>query len=252
MLTSTDDNTTRIMQLLIVEDEQALSKGLKFNFEQEGYEVALAEDGHSALEMFKAAPDEFDLVILDLMLPGMSGYETCREIRALASDIPILVLSARTLTEDKTAAFDAGSDQYMTKPFALPELLSRVRNLIERRPRETRVSDVANENATAGDIVEIGDVRIDFSTFEAHTTSQTHPLTTMEQQLLRYFIDNAGAVLSRARIMTDVWGEEADITTRSIDNFVLRLRKIIEPNPAEPRYFLSVRGTGYRFVSDPE
>ena len=239
---------TRTMRVLIVEDEKALSKGLKFNFEQEGYEVDLAEDGQTALNIFSADPDKFDLVILDLMLPGMSGYDACREIRELAADIPILVLSARTLSEDKTAAFDAGSDQYMTKPFALPELLSRVRNLIERHPRESRGEPVAEPTP---DVVSIGDVKVDFKAFEVHSGDQVHQLTTMEQQLLRYFISHSGTVLSRSQIMADVWGEAADITTRSIDNFVLRLRKMIEPNPAEPRHFLSVRGTGYRFVPDP-
>jgi len=241
------------MKVLIVEDEEAMGNGLKFNFEQEGYDVALAGDGPTALADFQADSDNFDLVILDLMLPGMSGYEICREIRTLDSSVPILVLSARTLSEDKVAAFDCGSDQYMTKPFALPELLSRARNLIERHAgqREAAATDDAN-NGTNKDTIRFGDVEVDFSKFEVKTKDQTHPLTTMEQQLLRYFIQNDGQVLSRARILEDVWGESAEVTTRSIDNFVLRLRKIVEPDPASPRHILSVRGTGYRFVAGPE
>lgn len=238
------------MKVLIVEDEEALGNGLKFNFEQEGYDVALAGDGPTALADFQADGNRIDLVILDLMLPGMSGYEICREIRTLDSNVPILVLSARTLSEDKVAAFDCGSDQYMTKPFALPELLSRARNLIERhtRQRETSPPDNSTNSANEGTI-RFGDVNVDFSTFEVTTKDQTYTLTTMEQQLLRYFIQNDGQVLSRARILEDVWGESADVTTRSIDNFVLRLRKIVEPDPANPCHILSVRGTGYRFVA---
>ena len=125
------------MRILIVEDETTLAQGLAFNFQQEGYQVDLASDGPDALEKLEQADPEFDIVILDLMLPGMSGYEICREIRERDVQLPILVLSARTLSEDKAQAFDAGSDQYMTKPFALPELLSRVRNLLERRHRRT-------------------------------------------------------------------------------------------------------------------
>jgi DNA-binding response OmpR family regulator len=185
-----------------------------------------------------------------LMLPGMSGYEICREIRTLDSNVPILVLSARTLSEDKVAAFDCGSDQYMTKPFALPELLSRARNLIERHTRQRETSPPDNSTNSANeDTIRFGDVSVDFSTFEVTTKDQTYTLTTMEQQLLRYFIQNDGQVLSRVRILEDVWGESADVTTRSIDNFVLRLRKIVEPDPANPCHILSVRGTGYRFVA---
>jgi DNA-binding response OmpR family regulator len=238
------------MKVLIVEDEEALGNGLKFNFEQEGYDVVLAGDGPTALADFQADGNRIDLVILDLMLPGMSGYEICREIRTLDSNVPILVLSARTLSEDKVAAFDCGSDQYMTKPFALPELLSRARNLIERHTRQRETSPPDNSTNSANeDTIRFGDVSVDFSTFEVTTKDQTYTLTTMEQQLLRYFIQNDGQVLSRVRILEDVWGESADVTTRSIDNFVLRLRKIVEPDPANPCHILSVRGTGYRFVA---
>ena len=235
------------MRILIVEDEQAMARLLGFNFEQEGYEVDLARDGPSALDAFRENPAAFDLIMLDLMLPGMSGYETCREIRAIDADIPVLVLSARTLSEDKAMAFDAGTDQYMTKPFALPELLSRVRNLIERHQRQTG----SESRPEAQEPCRFGHVTVDFLRFEVRVGEVVHLLTTMEQQLLRYFIDHEGQVLSRARIMEDVWGESADISTRSIDNFVMRLRRIIEYDPAEPRHITSLRGTGYRFVANP-
>lgn len=236
-------------KVLIVEDEVALGNGLKFNFEQEGYEVVLTDNGQTALAEFGEDGNGIHLVILDLMLPGMSGYEICRAMRVLDEDVPILVLSARTLSEDKVVAFDCGSDQYMTKPFALPELLSRARNLVERHARRSGNSTPA---AVVEEQVSFGDVTVDFNTFEVTAKGQTHTLTTMEQQLLKYCIQNDGQVLSRVRILEDVWGESAEVTTRSIDNFVMRLRKIIEPDPAAPCHILSVRGTGYRFVAKPE
>ena len=237
------------MKIMIVEDEEALANGLKFNFEQEGYEVVTVGDGGSALEVFQEMGESCDLIILDLMLPGLSGYETCQRIREIDNVVPILVLSARSLSEDKTLAFDCGTDQYMTKPFALPELLSRVRNLTERR---TTIRPGSEMNEGSLDVVEFGDVRVDFSKFELTVNENIHNLTTMETQLLRYFVLNAEVVLSRSQILTDVWHESAEITSRSIDNFVMRLRKLIEKNPTEPLHILSVRGTGYRFVANPD
>lgn len=238
------------MKILIVEDEEALAKGLKFNFEEEGYDVVIADDGNTALQVFHAKDPAVDLVILDLMLPDMSGYEICRVIREIDNQVPILILSARTLSEDKTLAFDCGTDQYMTKPFALPELLSRVRNLLERR----RPSPPAGgtEMRDSFDAFEFGEARVDFNKFELTVRGETRTLTKMEMQLLRYFVEHDGIVLSRSKILEDVWGETADIATRTIDNFVLRLRKSIEADPAAPRHILSVWGTGYRFVAAPE
>ena len=232
------------MRILIVEDELALAEGLAFNFQQEGYQVDLAADGPTALQQLDHADPPVDIVILDLMLPGMSGYEICREIRRNAIDLPILVLSARTLSEDKAQAFDAGTDQYMTKPFALPELLSRVRNLLERRTRHAGL-DAETRYVFAN-------VTIDFPSFQLTVDQQTHNLTKTEMELLRYFIDHEGVVLTRHQILRDVWGEPDAITTRSTDNFVMRLRRMIEPDASQPRHILSVRGSGYRFVSDPD
>lgn len=242
------------MKILIVEDEVAMASGLKFNFEEEGYDVVVVGDGPSALEAFNNQKQDasFDLVILDLMLPGMSGYETCREIRKIDTEVSVLVLSARTLSEDKAQAFDCGSDQYMTKPFALPELLSRVRNLLERR-RLPRAVDEADEAATTkpAEPVEFGNVRVDYSTFEVHVGDVVHPLTTMEMDLLRYFIEHEGVVLSRSQILEDVWDVRSQVTTRTIDNFVMRLRKILDTQANVPSHIVSIRGTGYRFFRDP-
>ncbi len=242
------------MKILIVEDEVAMATGLRFNFEEEGYDVVVVGDGPTALEVFSESKENvpFDLVILDLMLPGMSGYETCREIRKIDTDVSVLVLSARTLSEDKAQAFDCGSDQYMTKPFALPELLSRVRNLLERR-RPPRAAEGAENSAVTKLVepVEFGNVRVDYSTFEVHVGDSVHSLTTMEMDLLRYFIEHEGVVLSRSQILEDVWDVRSQVTTRTIDNFVMRLRKILDTDANVPSHIASIRGTGYRFFRSP-
>jgi DNA-binding response OmpR family regulator len=236
------------MHILVVEDEPAIAHGLKFNFEQEGYLVDVAGNGPSALSIVESADPPIDLVVLDLMLPEMSGYETCRILRNSDPDVPVLALTARTLAEDKTQAFDCGVDQYMTKPFALPELLSRVRNLLERRRRSI---DTGARIRPTDDLETFGTVTIDFSRFELKYGEQLHSLTTREQELLRYFLDHDGMVLSRSRLQSDVWRDSADITTRSIDNFVMRLRRMIESDPSNPQHLTSIRGTGYRFVREP-
>lgn len=238
------------MRILIVEDETAIGLGLKFNFEQEGYEVKLAADGQTALTMFGDQEAPIDLVVLDLMLPDMSGYAICREIRQLDPYVPVIVLSARTLSQDKAQAFDVGTDQYVTKPFDLQELLSRVRNLLERR--RVMPAEIVTPPPAAAEPFQFGQAEVYFRRYEVHVGENVHQLTKMEMELLRYFIENEGDVLSRAQILRDVWQESTEVTTRSIDNFVLRLRRIIERDPGEPRHILSVRGTGYRFVAQPE
>ena len=181
------------------------------------------------------------------MLPGMSGYEICSSIRSVNKLVPIIVLSARTLVEDRMHAFDVGTDQYITKPFALPELLNRVKNLLERYRTLLKDSGSTGPDSPAS-VYEIGNIRIDFHAFKVDVGDKRHSLTTLEMQLLRYFIEHEGEVLSRNKILTQVWDQSPDVTTRTIDNFVLRLRKILEPDPARPRYIISVRGTGYRFL----
>lgn len=235
------------MRILVVEDEEAIARGLRFNFEREGHQVDLAGDGPAALEIYESAQPPIDLVVLDLMLPQMSGYEICRTLRRLDTEIPIMALTARTLSEDKVQAFDVGVDQYMTKPFSLPELLSRVNNLLNKRRRTLERRSVRPTE----DIVRFSDVTVDFGRFELRRNSEVHSLTTREQELLRYFLEHDGAVLSRARLQSDVWKDSADISSRSIDNFVMRLRRMIEQDPSSPKHLLSIRGTGYRFLREP-
>ncbi len=232
------------MRILVVEDEAPIAEGLKFNFEQEGYQATIASNGTSALSLL-TGKTSFDLVVLDLMLPGMSGYEICKEIRTFNTQIPIMVLSARLTSDDKAHAFDCGADQYVTKPFDLNEVLSRVRNLIQSRAKTLAPVDEPVHDP----IFEFSNVRVDRSAYEVVVAGKTHSLTTMEMQLLGYFIDNPGVVLARAQILAEVWGLNTEVTTRSIDNFVMRLRRILEPQPSKPVHILSVRGTGYRFVT---
>ncbi len=236
------------MRILVVEDEEAIAKGLKFNFEREGWQVDTVTDGMSALELYESAQPPMDLIVLDLMLPQMSGYETCRALRRLDMDIPVLALTARTLSEDKAHAFDCGVDQYLTKPFSLPELLSRVRNLLDRRRRNLERRSAVRPTE---DVIRFGDVAVDFARFELRRGSEVFSLTTREQELLRYFLENDGVVLSRSRLQSDVWKDSPDISSRSIDNFVMRLRRMIETDSSTPRHLLSIRGTGYRFVREP-
>ena len=236
-------------RILIVEDEESIATGLKFNFEQEGYAPLVVGDGRSALSHFAEGNAGVDLVVLDLMLPGMSGYEICRAIREHDPRVPILVLSARTLSEDRSHAFDCGADQYMTKPFALPELLSRIKNLLDRNARLGVGSEPQRPTIER---FRFRDVDVDFRTFELRRGELVHHLTTMEMQLLKFFIEHEGEVLSRTRILKVVWDQNAEVTTRTIDNFVMRLRKYMETDPGTPRHLVSVRGTGYRFVADPD
>jgi two-component system OmpR family response regulator len=235
------------MRILVVEDEDAIARGLRFNFEREGYQVDIAGDGPTALELYESAQPPVDLVVLDLMLPQMSGYEICRSLRRLDLDIPVLALTARTLSEDKVQAFDSGVDQYVTKPFSLPELLSRVRNLLDKRRRQLDRTTVRPTE----DVVRFSDVAVDFGRFELRHREDVHPLTTREQELLRYFLEHDGVVLSRARLQSEVWKDSPEISSRSVDNFVMRLRRMIEDDPTSPKHLLSIRGTGYRFVREP-
>ncbi len=238
------------MNILIVEDEKTIAEGLRFNFEQEGYAPVVASNGPTALR-FLSERNNFDLVVLDLMLPGMSGFEICKEIRASNQTIPIMVLSAKMDAMDKAHAFDCGANQYVTKPFVLTEVLSRVRNLLRSQPTGSDDSDSGKSKTNQ---FSFDNVEVDCEKFEVRVDGKTHSLTTMEMQLLQYFLEHPEMVLSRAKIMENVWEQSPEITTRTIDNFVMRLRRIIEPEPSKPRYILSVRGTGYRFVThaDPE
>jgi len=231
--------------ILVVEDEQHLAFGIKYNLEAEGFEVSVASDGPTALRMYEEDPAGVDLMILDLMLPGMSGYAVCESLRQSGSDLPVLILSARILPEDRIRGFDVGADQYLQKPFDLDELLSRVRNLLARHGRASAIP----RRSTVGDTFEFDQAKINFDTFEVTVNGELLRLTHTEMKLLRYFIENEGSVVSRAELLEHVWGMTSSPSTRTVDNFIMRLRKCFEVDPAQPRHFLSVRGAGYRFVA---
>ena len=232
--------------ILVVEDEEHLAIGIKFNLEAEGYHVTTVGEGPTALQELEANPGEFDLIILDIMLPGMSGYTVCQTLREAGHDLPILILSARTLAEDRTRGFEVGADQYLMKPFELDELLSRVKNLLIRHKREAKAPP-GEQN-----IYVFSNWTINYDTYQAtRADGEVVRLTPTDLKLLRYFFDHAGRVVSRDELLEHVWGFSNMPTTRTVDNFVLKLRKEFEADPAQPRHFLSVRGAGYRFVQKP-
>jgi two-component system, OmpR family, alkaline phosphatase synthesis response regulator PhoP len=186
-------------------------------------------------------------VILDLMLPGMSGYAVCETLREQGNDVPVLMLSARTLVEDRIRGYDVGADQYLQKPFELEELLSMTRNLLARRSTRT-----APPGKPVGPVLEFGRAKVNFDTFDVIVGDQQIRLTHTEMKLLRYFAENEGSVVTRAELLEHVWGMSHVPTTRTVDNFIVNLRKNFEEDPARPKHFLSVRGAGYRFVAGGE
>jgi two-component system OmpR family response regulator len=230
--------------ILIVEDEDHLAKGIKFNLQAEGYQVTIATDGAQALKSFEEADPPIDLVILDLMLPGMSGYTVCQTLRGQGVQVPLLMLSARTLSEDRTRGFDVGADQYLTKPFELDELLSRIKGLLARHG--ARQSGERASNSAAHQYV-LNRRLIDFDKYEVVFGNSVVRLTPLEIKLLRFFIANGGRVIPRHELLEEVWEQPGHISTRAPDQFMRRLRKLFEDDPSKPHHFLTVRDAGYRF-----
>lgn len=235
--------------ILVVEDERHLGVGIKYNLEAEGFRVTLVEDGPTALRILGKHADGVDLVVLDLMLPGMSGYNVCETIRKQGCDVPVLMLSARTLAEDRTRGFDVGANQYLSKPFELMELLSRVRNLLGFSTRRANVnSSVALQAVTE---VEFGIMQVNFETHQVIREGKSFRMTPKELRLLRYFVENPDRVISRQELLREVWEMSGNLQTRAVDQFIARLRKAIERNPASPVHLLTIRDAGYRFLLKP-
>jgi DNA-binding response OmpR family regulator len=235
--------------ILVVEDEKHLAIGVKYNLEAEGYRVSLVEDGPTALRLIEADHFAFDMMILDLMLPGMSGYAVCQTLRDKNINLPILILSARSLPEDRARGFDCGANQYLNKPFDLDELLARVKNLLKLHPQTT---PSALPTTVKVNQVQFGRASINFETYEVQVEDRDIKMTHKELQLLRYFVENQGRVISRQELLAEVWELNGEMQTRSVDQFMLRLRKIFEIDPAKPKHFLTLRDAGYRFVVDSE
>jgi len=239
--------------LLLVEDEPHIASGLRFNLEAEQHAVEIADTGEVALERLAVDPHRYDCIILDVMLPGIDGFDVARLARSHGWLIPILMLTARGRAEDVLKGFEAGADDYLPKPFELSILIARINALIRRHAwhRERVAPDEAPAGGRAPDVAAFADKTVDFDAQELRVGSQTFPLTLMEVNLLRYLIERDGQVVSRKNMLEDVWNLHEDTDTRAIDHFIARLRKYIEKQPAKPSHLLTVRGVGYKFVSDP-
>lgn len=227
-------------RVLIVEDEYHLAEGLRFNLEAEGYAAEIADTGEGALQRLLGDKAPYDLVVLDVMLPGIDGFQVISELRRRRQFVPVLMLTARGRPEDVLTGFAAGADDYLTKPTELAILLARIASLL-RRTRWSREQQKTDQYSFDGRT-------IDFDKLELTVGDRVLRLTLMEANLLRYLIEHEGRAVSRKAMLEQVWGLHEDTDTRAIDNFVVRLRRYIEEEPAKPKHLLTVRGVGYRFV----
>jgi DNA-binding response OmpR family regulator len=243
-------------RLLIVEDESHIASGLRYNLEAEGHEVTLTENGEAALADMEADPSRVDLVVLDVMLPGIDGFTVAARMRARGWLTPILMLTARGRAEDVLRGFEAGADDYLPKPFDLSILIARINALLRRHAWHVASRGAAPIHRaaaiTAPDVFSFADKTVDFDAQELQVGAKRYPLTLMEANLLRYLVQHEGKAVSRKNMLEDVWNLHEDTDTRAIDHFIARLRKYIEEAPARPRHVLTVRGVGYKFVARPK
>ncbi|HET9087762.1 MAG TPA: response regulator transcription factor [Acidobacteriaceae bacterium] len=245
------------VRILIVEDEAHLAEGLLFNIQAEGHEAIVAADGESALDWLLQKGEHFDAVLLDVMLPGMDGFAVARALREAQNYTPVLMLTARSRPEDVLEGFAAGTDDYLPKPFQLSILLARLNGLLRRtqwsRPplRSPDVSaQAAEEPSSTTEAYTFNGRTIDFSLLELRAADRHIRLTLMETELLRHLVRNPGRAISRSEILEQVWHLHEDTDTRAIDNFIVRLRRYLEDDPAHPVHLQTVRGVGYRFVPE--
>ena len=240
-------------RILIVEDEQHLADGLRFNLEAEGYQVRAVDTGEAALELLlpvsgngapAAGKHAFDIIVLDVMLPGKNGFEVISELRQAGHFVPTIMLTARGRPEDVLEGFAAGADDYLPKPFELAILIARIRGLL-RRKEWLRSSAAPPEPK---DSFVFGDKSIHFDLLELRVREQVYPLTVMEASVLRYLVEHDGKTVSRKTMLQDVWGLHEDTDTRAIDNFIVRLRRYLEDDATRPRHLLTVHGVGYKLV----
>jgi DNA-binding response OmpR family regulator len=242
-------------RLLIVEDEAHLAEGLRFNLEQEGYSVQVNSNGEEALKRLLDDKEEFDALVLDVMLPGKDGFAVARELRSASNYIPLLMLTARSRPEDVLQGFEAGADDYLPKPFNLSILIARIRSLLRRKVwqhgSQPPAAKPASRGADSPETYRFGDKVVDFQNLRLQVGNETLQLTLMESELFRYLIQNIGHPVSRKAILENVWDLHEDTDTRAIDNFIVRLRKYIEEEPSKPRHLITVRSLGYEFVPFP-
>lgn len=242
-------------RVLVVEDEQHLAEGLRFNLEAEGYQVEVVETGEGALERLLPDPTPFDVLVLDIMLPAKDGFSVMSEMRRAGQFIPTLMLTARGHSDDVLRGFEAGADDYLTKPFELAILIARIRGLLRRREwLETSKERPAPSTQPTGVVRfgKAGDKSVNFDLLELCVRDQNYKLTLMEANLLRYLVDHDGKTVSRKAMLEQVWRLQEDTDTRPIDNFIVRLRRYIEDDPTRPHHLITVRGVGYRFVALPD
>jgi DNA-binding response OmpR family regulator len=252
-------------RVLVVEDEAHLAKGLRFNLEAEGHSVEVSGDGESALERLVTEKEDFDAVVLDVMLPGKDGFAVVASLRKAHNYVPVLILTARGRPEDVLQGFAAGADDYLPKPFQLPIFLARLQGLLRRSQwivaeknaakgraadgKDSAVNAAGANVAVDSEVFSFNGKTIDFGTLELRVNGTTIQLTLMEAKLLRHLIRSKGRTVSRKSILEDVWGLHEDTDTRAIDNFIVRLRRYIEKDPSQPKHLLTVRGVGYRFLA---
>ncbi len=241
-------------RVFVVEDEMHLAQGLQFNLEAEGHEVKVFETAETAAQMLTNEPQSADVIVLDVMLPGKDGFWLASELRKRENFVPVLMLTARGRPEDVLKGFESGADDYLPKPFDLSILIARINSLLRRTSwmrHATPVGSLEKPKNGFADVVSFNGRKIDFGALELTAKKQTTRLTLMEAELLRYLMQNEGRAVSRKQILDEVWGLREDTDTRAIDNFVVRLRRYLEDEPSTPKHLLTVRGVGYRFVSEP-
>ena len=226
-------------RLVVVEDEAHLAEVVSDNLQLEGWQVQVAGDGLAALELIRGTRP--DLVLLDVMLPGLDGFAVCRKLREAGDQVPILFLTAKSGQGDRLHGLELGGDDYLGKPFDLRELILRVRAILRR-------TEWMRSPSSAGDVLKLGDARVDFRSYEASAGGRTLQLSSKEILILRCLAERPGEVVARSEILDRVWGYDAFPTTRTIDNFIVRLRRVLEPDPRNPRFIHTVRGTGYRLT----
>ena len=234
-------------RILVIDDEQHIADGLRFNLEAEGHEVVIADSGERALELLLQQRAAFDVVVLDVMLPGKDGFAVAAELRASGQYVPILMLTARGRPADVLNGFESGADDYLPKPFELDILLARIGGLLRRRrwnELDVPATDSPHETYT------FAGRTLDFTAMEIRARGCSFRLTQMECELLRFLVSHPGQAISRGRLLEEVWGLNEGTDTRAIDNFIVRLRKYLEDRPASPQFLLTVRGVGYKFVPE--
>jgi len=235
------DNKFSGSKILLVEDEETLASGLEYNLTEEGYKVTYAEDGEKALELFQA--QVFDMIILDIMLPYIDGFEVAQKIREESPHMPILMLTARTEVKDRVKGLEIGADDYLTKPFHLEELLARIRGILRRKKWYLLSSETLP-------VYRFGNNEVSFKNLSCKAGKKRIRLTYQEAMVLKYLIDHKGEIVSRKELLEKVWDMNPNVETRTVDNFIMRLRKYFEPNRSNPVYIKSIRGAGYIFVNN--